>query len=254
MPNIDFSNILWSQTAFAAALLLWTVGAIGALLFRKNDALANWWGNSLAILGSVCGLFAALSVLLTGSAFSYSAEATIPLLAFSVFVDKLSAFFILTISLIALLASIYAIGYVRHYYGRYDIGTLGFFYNIFLAGMILVVSAHQALFFLLVWEIMSLASYFLVIYEHREESNVKAGALYFIMTHVGTAFITLAFLLLFSATGSLDFGIMKANIGAVPPLMRDAVFILALVGFGTKAGIIPFHIWLPSAQGAVRSS
>lgn len=253
MLNIDITNVDWPQTVFAAALLFWAAGAAGSLLFRKNDSIANWWGNSFAILGSVSGLVSALSVLITGSGFSYSAASTIPLLTFSFFVDKLSAFFIFTISLIALLASIYAIGYVKHYYRRYNLGTLGFFYNIFLAGMILVVSAHQALFFLLVWEIMSLASYFLVIYEHGEESNVKAGALYFIMTHIGTAFITFAFLLLFSVTGSFDFGIMKENIGAASPLLKNAVFLLALVGFGTKAGIIPFHIWLPSAHPAAPS-
>ena len=130
---------------------------------------------------------------------------------------------------------------------------MGFFYNIFLAGMVMVVSAHNALFFLIVWEVMSLASYFLVIFENKEENNIKAGSLYFIMTHIGTVFIILAFLLLYRATGSLDFGVINNNIGAVSPLVRNIVFILALVGFGTKAGIIPLHIWLPSAHPAAPS-
>ena len=151
------------------------------------------------------------------------------------------------------MASVYALGYVRHYYQKYNLGALGFFYNIFLAGMVMVVSAHNALFFLVVWEIMSLASYFLVILENREKENVEAGSLYFIMTHLGTAFIMLAFLLLYRATGSLDFGLIKENMGAVSPLVKNSVFILALIGFGTKAGIIPFHIWLPSAHPAAPS-
>ncbi len=119
--------------------------------------------------------------------------------------------------------------------------------------MVMVVSAHNALFFLVVWEIMSLASYFLVIYENKEKENVQAGSLYFIMTHVGTAFIMLAFLLLYRSTGSLDFGVIKETIGHSSPLVANAVFVLALVGFGTKAGIIPFHIWLPNAHPAAPS-
>ena len=119
--------------------------------------------------------------------------------------------------------------------------------------MILVVTAQHALFFLLVWEIMSLTSYFLVIYERHEEENIKAGTLYFIMTHVGTAFILFAFLLLYRATGSFDFGAIGKGMAAASPFVRNAVFIFALIGFGAKAGIIPFHIWLPAAHPAAPS-
>ena len=246
-------NTLISSNIFFLSLLLWIAGAVGALVLSKNDRMANWWGNSFAILGSCVGLLFSLSVLIIGSTFSFNIDSTLPLLSLSFSVDKLSAFFIFLISLIALLASIYALGYVKHYYKKYNIGALGFFYNIFLAGMVMVVSAHNALFFLIVWEIMSLASYFLVIYENKEKENVQAGSLYFIMTHVGTAFITLAFLLLYRSTGSLDFGVIKETIGNSSPLIADTVFILALIGFGTKAGIIPFHIWLPNAHPAAPS-
>lgn len=247
-----FSTLI-SSNIFFLSLLLWIAGAVGAFVSSKNDRLANWWGNSFAILGSCVGLLFSLSVLVLGSTFSFNIDSTLPLLSLSFSVDKLSAFFIFVISLIALFASIYALGYVKHYYKKYNIGVLGFFYNTFLAGMVMVVSAHNALFFLVVWEIMSLASYFLVIYENKEKENVQAGSLYFIMTHVGTAFITLAFLLLYLATGSLDFGVIKETIGTSSPLIINTVFVLALIGFGTKAGIIPFHIWLPDAHPAAPS-
>jgi hydrogenase-4 component B len=246
-------NPFASSDVFLLVLLLWGSGALGALVFRKYDRLANGWGNSLAILGAVAGMIFSLSELVSPSPFSLRIASSLPLLSLSFRVDALSAFFIFVISLIALLTSIYALGYVKHYYGRYDIGALGFFYNAFLAGMVMVVSASNAFFFLIVWEIMSLASYFLVIFEHREEEHVKAGSLYFIMTHVGTAFIILAFLLLYRATGSLDFGVIKANAEAVTPLVRNIIFVLALVGFGTKAGVIPLHIWLPNAHPAAPS-
>jgi len=246
-------TILTTQNCFFIALSLWGAGALGSLIFRKNDVLANWWGNCSAILGSVFGLLASSGVLIFGSTFSLKLASSLPLLSISFKVDKLSAYFIFIISLIALVASVYALGYVKHYYKKYSLGALGFFYNLFLAGMVMVVSADQALFFLLVWEIMSLASYFLVIFENKKADNLNAGSLYFIMTHLGTAFITLPFLLLYHYTGSLDFSLIKEQIGAVSPLIKNIIFIMALIGFGTKAGIIPFHIWLPVAHPAAPS-
>jgi len=246
-------EIFTSSNLFFSTLVLLTIGAIGSLIFGKNYKLANFWGNTLAVLGSISGLMTAVQVFFSNSNFTFNLNSSLPLLSISFYVDKLSAFFIFAISLIALIASTYAFGYVKHYYKKYNIGFLGFFYNIFLAGMVMVVSAHNALFFLVVWEIMSLSSYFLVIFENKEEENVHAGSIYFIMTHIGTAFIILLFLLLYNSTGSLDFTVIKDNIGLVPPLVKNLVFIFALIGFGTKAGIIPLHVWLPSAHPAAPS-
>ncbi len=246
-------NLFTPSNLFLLTLFLWLTGAFVSLIFKNDDQSANRWGNSLAILGSITGLISSLSVLITGSVFSFGFASSFPLLSLTFNVDKLSAFFIFLISLIALLASIYAFGYVKHFYKKYSIGLLGFYYNLFLAGMLMVVSAHNALFFLIVWEIMSLASYFLVIFENKEKENIKAGSLYFIMTHIGTACIILAFLLIFKSTGSLDFGVIKQHIGAIDPFTRNIIFVLALIGFGTKAGIIPFHVWLPSAHPAAPS-
>jgi hydrogenase-4 component B len=243
-------EIVPTQYIFFASLISLLIGAVGSLIFRKSDKIANLWGNFFAIFGSIFGLISSSSVLIYNSTFSFKLASAVPLLDFSFNVDKLSAFFIFVISLISLLASIYGIGYIKHFYGKYNIGTLGFFYNIFIAGMIMVAGASNAIFFLVVWEVMSLASYFLVVYENKEKNNIKAGLLYFIMTHIGTAFIILAFLLLYGATGSFDFSVIKNNIGAVSPILRNIIFVLTLIGFGTKAGIIPFHIWLPSAHPA----
>jgi len=243
-------NLISAQFSFFISLLFLAIGAAGSLVFMKNDKLANWWGNGLAILASMSGLFAATKALFFAEEFTYAVNATLPNLSFVFNFDKLAAFFVLVISFVALLASVYGLGYVKHFYKKYNLGTLGFFYNIFLAGMLLVVSAHNAFFFLIVWEIMSLASYFLVIFENKEKENIKTGSLYFVMTHVGTAFIILAFLLLYQSTGSFDFGIIKENIGNVSLLTKNLIFVCALIGFGAKAGIIPFHIWLPSAHPA----
>src|SRR3989338_8151584 len=108
-----------------------------------------------------------------------------PLFKLSFDVDMLSAFFIFTISLITLFCSIYGFGYIKHFYKKYNIGSLGFFYHLFILGMLLVVSVSNGVFFLIAWEIMSVASYFLVVYDQKDINNVKAGLLYLIMTHVG---------------------------------------------------------------------
>jgi hydrogenase-4 component B len=242
-----------SINCFFISLLLFAVGAFGSLISDRNDGLSNIWGNSLAAIASVFGIISSLFVLLFDTSFSYSISSSLPLLSISFNIDRLSAFFIFIISLIALVSSVYGIGYAKHYYRQYSLGALGFFYNFFILEMMLVVSSGNAMFFLIVWEMMSLTSYFLVVFENREKDNIKAGALYFIMTHIGTAFIMIAFFLLYQYTGSFDFGIIKSNFGNVPLTVKNAVFFLALIGFGTKAGIIPFHIWLPKAHPAAPS-
>jgi hydrogenase-4 component B len=247
-------NLIASSTGFIILITLFAIGAIGALLLQKNDNWANWWGSSLAIVGSLWGILFSFSMLGNGETLSFSLGTSIfPFLSFSLAIDKLSAFFIFIISLIALFCSIYGLGYIKHYYKKYSIGSLGFFYNLFIAGMLLVVAAANGLFFLFAWEIMSVASYFLVVYDHNDEDNVKAGFLYLIMTHIGTAFIILAFILLYQFTGSFDFIAIKAGATLIPPAIKDIVFLLALVGFGTKAGVIPFHVWLPGAHPAAPS-
>lgn len=228
-------------------------GAIGALLLGNSNRAANVWGSGLAIAGSAAALLFSGAVLLNGSTQAFTADTSFPLLSLSMSVDRLAAFFVLVISAVALLSSVYALGYVRHYYGKYSIGVLGCFYNIFVASMILVVTAHNALFFLIVWEIMSLASYFLVIYERREAASIRAGSLYFIMTHAGTAFIITAFLLMFRTAGSFDFDAIRTGLATSSSLTQGAIFVTALIGFGAKAGIIPLHIWLPGAHPAAPS-
>lgn len=246
-------DIILSQTGFFIIIALFSIGAVGALLMYEYDHLANIWGSVFAILGSCGGLLYSISQFISGATYSYSISSSLPLLSISIRVDYLASFFVGIISLISLICSVYAIGYVRQYYGKYTIGTLSFLYNIFIISMIFVVTANHALYFLIVWEIMALTSYLLVMYERKNEENIRAASLYFIMTHAGTAFIILAFLLLYHSTGSFDFDIIRNSIANVSPQIRDMVFIFALIGFGIKAGIIPLHIWLPVAHPAAPS-
>ena len=160
----------------------------------------------------------------------------------------------MVICVAALAVSIYSIGYTREYFGKKSIGLLGFLYNLFILSMILVVSANNAILFLIVWEVMSLISYFLVTYEHENKEARQAGYIYILMTHIGTGFIILSFLILAGSGGSFSFDSFRAGGTSMLPWMKDAAFLLALIGFGTKAGIVPLHIWLPYAHPAAPSN
>ena len=235
-------------------IIIFLIGAFGSLILQRDDRLANIWSNSLAIIGALWGLIFSITNFLyrTNSTFIIGKN-TLPILSLSLKIDQLSTFFIFIISLITLFSSIYALDYVKHYFKKYNIGALGFFFHLFIVGMLLVVTASNGIFFLIAWEIMSVASYFLVIYDRNELKNVQAGFTYLVMTHVGTVFIIIAFLIMYRFTGSFDFGAIKSGSLSIPQLMKNVIFILALIGFGTKAGIVPFHIWLPVAHPAAPS-
>ncbi|MDO8269727.1 MAG: proton-conducting transporter membrane subunit, partial [Candidatus Levybacteria bacterium] len=141
----------------------------------------------------------------------------------------------------------------RQYSKKYNLGVFGFFYNLFLLSLFLVVTAHNGIYFLFVWELMSLSSLFLVIFENQKTQIIKSGFIYFVMTHAATAFILLSFLLLYQTTGSFDFEVIKRNSGTIPYAIKTIILLCMIVGFGTKAGIIPFHIWLPRAHSAAPS-
>lgn len=162
--------------------------------------------------------------------------------------DPLSLFFLFVILLISAPAAIYSIGYLK---GEYTPGKIALAWALlaaFVVSMALVVTVNNALIFLIVWEIMSLVSYFLVTFDDKREKSVRAGLIYIVMTHIGTAFITAAFLIMFTYAGSFDFIALRIACQSMPDRVKDIVFLLFLVGFGTKAGIVPFHVWLPYAH------
>jgi hydrogenase-4 component B len=125
--------------------------------------------------------------------------------------------------------------------------------NAFLGGMTFLVCAGDALTFLLCWEGMTLASYVLVVSEDRDGENARAGLLYMVMAHGGTALLLVAFLSLTERAGSFDFVALRAAAADLDGGTRAALFFLALVGFATKAGVVPLHVWLPRAHPAAPS-
>lgn len=237
---------------FYGVIIFFLIGATLSIVFNKKDRLATYCSFLSASIASVFGIIFSLSVIF-GEPFSLSISGS-SFLKFGFFVDRLSAFFILVISIAVFAVSIYSIGYIREYYGKKNIGYLGFLYNIFILSMILVVSANNAIMFLIVWELMSVISFFLVIFEHEKPETRKAGFIYIVMTHIGTGFILFSFLILAGASGDFSFESFSAYGSTMPPLLKDLAFLFALIGFGAKAGIVPLHIWLPYAHPAAPSN
>ena len=234
-------------------LVSYAAGLFLPLCFPARPKVQNALAHGLGGIAGIGGICLGIAGLLAAEPFTMSVPSTLPLLTFAIRLDPLASFFLLTISIVSLAASIYALGYVTELYGKVSISLLGSLFNGFLLSMTLVVLADNGFFFLIVWELMSLFSYFLVVTEHEKADVRYAGLFYLIMTHVGTAFIILTFLILFQESGSFSFEAFRHPEQPLPEGMRTLAFLMALIGFGTKAGIVPLHVWLPYAHPAAPS-
>lgn len=163
-------------------------------------------------------------------------------------IDPLSAFFMIPLLILAACCSLYG----PRYFGKHNANRSHWlFFSLLVSGMVMVLLARNAILFIMAWEIMSLASFFLVISEKKIPDSIRAGWTYFVTAHVGTAFLLAMFFLLSATAGSFDFSAWTGIHFSAGK--ADAIFILALIAFGLKAGFIPFHIWLPLAHPAAPS-
>jgi hydrogenase-4 component B len=230
--------------------------AVGALLAIGPVALALQRAHRLSffVYGGVfpiCALLAGASLqrlLAAAPAETLTLPLGLPWLGAHFRIDALSAFFLAIVDFGAAAASFYALGYGRHESAP---GRVLPFFPVFVAAMNLVVLADDAYSFLFSWELMSLASWALVMAHHDEGDNARAGYVYILMATLGTFALLLAFGLLGGADGDLSFGGMRGH----PPAagVAGAVLALALIGAGSKAGLSPLHIWLPLAHPAAPS-
>jgi formate hydrogenlyase subunit 3/multisubunit Na+/H+ antiporter MnhD subunit len=174
----------------------------------------------------------------------------LPQLPFHLRLDSLSAFFLIVLGGASAGVSAFAAGYFRKGEGTPP-GLLCLEYHVFLASMALVLIADDAYFFMVVWETMALASFFLVIANHRLPEIRRAGYLYLLMAHLGALGILLCFGVLQANTGDYTFANMRAQ--HLNAFWASVAFVLAVFGFGAKAGILPLHAWLPEAHPAAPS-
>ena len=234
------------MTVLLVAVAVLVCSALAALLAGGSPRAAAALGAGGAVAAGVMGLIAAVPVLFGAPAESLRVAWDVPYGAFFVQVDALSAFFLLPIFGLSALAAVYGTEYLKAWHGRKSLGAVWFFYNLLAASMVLVVLARNGVLFLVAWETMTLTSYFLVTLDHEQDSVREAGWTYLVASHLGTAFLLAMFVLLGRDGGSLDFDRFSfAN--------ASTLFLLALVGFGTKAGFMPLHVWLPEAHPAAPS-
>ncbi len=164
-------------------------------------------------------------------------------------IDSLAAFFLIPVFLISPLAALYSFHYLEKPAHSLRVAVNYLFFAILTVSMALVACADNILTFALAWELMSLSSFFLVIYNFEKKYARQAGYMYFVFAQAGAMAIFAAFALIYKHTGSLDF----AAFSTVPAAARALIFILAFIGFGSKAGIMPLHVWLPHAHPAAPS-
>jgi hydrogenase-4 component B len=230
------------------SLALFSLGGVAGLLLRANDRAAIGAAGFAGAAGGAVGLVAGL-LALTAPAATVDLGGPFPFARLLLRLDPLSGLMVAVICGLALVASIYSLAYVREYAGR-GVGAMGFFTLSFVASMVMVVTCDDAFWFIVFFEMMSLASYFLVIFDQNEEA-VSAGFLYFLVAHAGSVAIMAAFFLMANAAGSFEFADFRAH--RPSELVASIAFVLALLGFGAKAGMIPLHIWLPRAHPAAPS-
>ena len=229
------------------------IGALAALLGVRS-AFGRTLVAASAVAGAAAGLTLGMVIHYSTVPFSVSVPGLLPVAGgLALRLDDLSAFFLILIGLGAIPAAIYGVGYSKTYEdGHARLRQLGAMFNLFLLAMSLVTMADNALTFLLAWEAMSLTSYFLVITEANEPGTLRAGVWYVAMTHAGLALLLAAFAMLMSG-GSGSFADLREQAALLSPAARNAVFVLAFLGFGCKAGLVPLHVWLPMAHPAAPS-
>ena len=231
------------------SVLVFTGGAIVALFCCKSDRASIFISGITGVIGSIAGLVSSVPVVLSGKVQTFVTAGPFPFTQFSVRMDSLAAFMVFVISLLVLVASIYSFSYVTEYEGK-GAWTMGFFTNTFVASMLALMVVDNAFYFLVFFELMSLSSYFLVIFDQEKES-VDAGFLYFLIAHAGSILIMGTFFIFWWKTGSLDFEAFRT--AQLSPIMASIAFVLAFFGFGAKAGMVPLHSWLPRAHPAAPS-
>lgn len=235
-----------------AALGLLLVSALAAALAGRRDALALGIGTAGALAASLAGGAAAVAALLRGGETAVQVPWRLPVGTLAVGIDALSAFFLLCVFVVSALAALFGAGYLRGYLGRRRLAPAVAFFDLLVAAMVALVVARDAVLFLVAWELMTVASFFLVTFEDDRPAARRAGLTYLIASQLGVIALFVLFALLSGHAGSLAFARMR-DAGAPAAGVAGAAFIAALVGFGTKAGFWPVHVWLPDAHPAAPS-
>ena len=245
MMNTETLNLVM---LFSSSLSVSVLGALASILLRRFSNGARIAGGIFGIIAAGLGVCSSILMVFGTPIGVVNFDAPFLLTSFSLQFNPLAGLLIGVLSILALASWIYSLAYVKEY--GHKAGTIGFFMNLFIPAMSLVITCDNAFWFIVFFEIMSLTSYFLVIID-QDSKAVKAGLLYLIMSHCGLVLVMIAFFLMASQSGSLSFASFRSL--DLSPFLASAVFLLTFVGFGFKAGLVPFHSWLPLAHPSAPS-
>src|SRR5271165_94205 len=231
------------QVAFG--FLLVSLGLLAPLvLIASRTKRSRAFAIALIAGSNVVGWFVAALCLCGESSPSLTFSRFTPF-PFALGLDRLSAFFLLLICTVAVPVAIFAASYFAHHYDGYRCNWAWIFFSLFLLSMIVVVTASTGFAFLVGWELMTLVSAGLILMEGDSSERRHNVFVYLLMMHAGAAAVMASFFLFLPYSHSLDFAGIRAAGAGIPLAVRTVIFLLAFVGFGTKAGIIPLHLWLP---------
>lgn len=228
------------------ALILTAVSGLPGLFLRNIPGLGQKIATITLGVGSLLGLFGAVSTLCLGRTETFTLGWTLPFGSCDVSLDPLSAFFLIPVFLVPACAAVYANGYWPARTNPSTEPAISFFFGLLAASMGALLVARNGVLFLLAWEVMALSAYFPMVADHGDREVRKAGTVYLVATHTGTMALFVMFSLLRATTSSFLFPAAGALSTAAVP--ATAIFLCALLGFGVKAGIMPLHLWLPAAH------
>jgi hydrogenase-4 component B len=224
---------------------------LAAVIAGRSDRIALILSTGASVLACSAGAIAALAALIDGKQASLKAAWPLPIGQLHVALDALSSFFLVCVFVVSGLSAVYGAGYLRAYIGKRPLAPALFFFNLLVAAMAALVIARDGILFLVAWEVLSLASYFLVTFENEREDVRRAGMTYLVASQLGVVFLFVLFAMLRRGASTYDFDAFAAAAPAAG--LANTCFWLALAGFGTKAGFWPVHIWLPDAHPAAPS-
>ncbi|HJV46880.1 MAG TPA: proton-conducting transporter membrane subunit [Bacillota bacterium] len=236
------------SSLYSLVLILLVIGSLCGAFLTKWARWAHTLSHLFSLAAGLLNGALAFAELYTQIPFRIHLWPITPYWTLTFHIDPLSAFFLLIISVVSVPVSFYSLQYMTFYHKEKNISFYGTGLNLFLLSMVAVVTADDGGSFLLSWELMSLLSFFLLVFEHEKPEVPRASYIYLTMTHFGTAFLILAFLLFDTYSGSFQFESFHQQGTNLPPEIRHLLFGLILIGFGTKAGIVPLHVWLPRAH------
>jgi len=250
MPS-PFEIVAASVIAFLAASVLSSLLA-GNQTFLINSSSAL---SAIASLLALCGGFTSV---LAGGTETSILPIGLPDLPFYMRLDPVSGFFITVIGLLGFFVSVYSAGYLKGFLGRRSVTPLLVFYNIFMAGMLLVLLSDDAYFFMISWELMAASSFFLICFEDDQIRNRRAAFIYILIAHVGAVLILLSFGLMAGFASGFEnfqgYTFSAMRVAQMPPVWASIAFLLAFTGFAAKAGVVPLHVWLPEADALAPSN